>query len=606
MDWTRGSTDLTVPERQPPSHRRATGGRRATSAAPRPATARIGTERQRAAGTSHGTGTDATDVATGRVLDLAADNAAPDRAVDVPSTGAPTGRVVDLVAVEESTEPALGPYPELDDIDEVEGFADLDASRTASPPLRRILILADQLVIAAGWLVAFAVGYLTGDIGFGPLTAIAQTFLVLAAGGVLMSASGLYRRRICAVRSAEVARIARVSFGLAVTTVVILATIGRTEALLAGVVGGFAWFSLLTLQRGVMREWIQGRRASGDFGAPVVVVGGGSDSTVETARLLAEHPVLGFEVQGVVCPPTAAATDAAFPWLGDPSSLLEQLARSRASGVVLDAGSLTGHELNAFVQRLAGTGLHVHISSGLRGIDSRRVTVSPMADETFLHVAPIGLTRRQVITKRVLDVAVGSLALLVLAPVLAVCALVVWAYDRGPVLFRQERVGQHGERFTLYKMRTMVVDAEARRAELEGENGRSGPLFKLAHDPRVTPFGRFLRASSIDEIPQLFNVLEGTMSLVGPRPALPDEVAQFDDALNERLTVKPGVTGLWQVEARDLPSFELYRRYDLLYVQNWSLGVDVAVIARTTAVVGLRAMRALLPTRLRRSVPALE
>jgi exopolysaccharide biosynthesis polyprenyl glycosylphosphotransferase len=479
-------------------------------------------------------------------------------------------------------------------------------ARPGSPPLRRILVLVDQLVIGAGWLVAFAVGFVTGDIGFGPLTAIAQTVLVVGAAGVLMSASGLYRRRICAVRSAEVARIARVSFGLAVVTVVVLATIGRTEALLAGVVGGGVWFVLLTLERGVMREWIHGRRASGDFGAPVVVVGGASGSTVDTARLLAEHPVLGFEVRGVLCPPNAAAKDAAFPWLGRPDDLLEQLARSGASGVVLDAGSLTGHELNGFVQRLAGTGLHVHISSGLRGIDSRRVTVSPLADETFLHVAPIGLTRRQVITKRVLDVSVGSLALLVLSPLLAVSALVVWAYDRGPVLFRQERVGHHGERFTLYKMRTMVPDAEARKAELEGENGRAGPLFKLAHDPRVTPFGRFLRASSIDEIPQLFNVLEGTMSLVGPRPALPDEVAQFDDALNERLTVKPGVTGLWQVEARDLPSFDLYRRYDLLYVQNWSLGVDVAVIARTTAVVVLRALRALLPGRFRSSNVALE
>jgi exopolysaccharide biosynthesis polyprenyl glycosylphosphotransferase len=479
-------------------------------------------------------------------------------------------------------------------------------TRPGSPPLRRILVLVDQLVVAVGWLVAFSVGFVWGDVGFGPLTALAQTVLVVGAAGVLMSASGLYRRRICAVRSAEVARIARVSFGLAVVTVVVLATVGRTEALLAGVVGGGVWFVLLTLERGVMREWIHGRRASGDFGAPVVVVGGASGSTVDTARLLAEHPVLGFEVRGVLCPPNAAAKDAVFPWLGRPDDLLEQLARSGASGVVLDAGSLTGYELNAFVQRLAGTGLHVHISSGLRGIDSRRVTVSPLADETFLHVAPIGLTRRQVVTKRVLDVVVASAALVLLAPVLAVSALVVWAYDRGPVLFRQERVGQHGERFTLYKMRTMVVDAEARKAELEGENGRAGPLFKLVHDPRVTPFGRFLRASSIDEIPQLFNVLEGTMSVVGPRPALPDEVAQFDDALNERLTVKPGVTGLWQVEARDLPSFDLYRRYDLLYVQNWSVGVDVAVIARTTAVVGLRALRAMLPARLRRSTPALE
>lgn len=156
-------------------------------------------------------------------------------------------------------------------------------------------------------------------------------------------------------------------------------------------------------------------------------------------------------------------------------------------------------------------------------------------------------------------------------------------------------MGLNGEHFKLYKLRTMVVDAEAKKAELEAQNARTGPLFKVAHDPRITPFGRFLRASSLDEVPQLFNVLEGTMSLVGPRPALPDEVAQFDDKLIERLRVKPGVTGLWQVEARDLPSFDLYRRYDLLYVQNWSVGVDLALIARTAAVVGLRSITAVLP-----------
>jgi exopolysaccharide biosynthesis polyprenyl glycosylphosphotransferase len=597
MDWSKDSTETTGPDRQPRSGRRASGTRRTTTAtAARTATSRTRTGRWRANGAPHGPSASSAGVAVG---------SAPDHIVDLVAAEMTSEHIVDLHAVDEATDPSVDPFLDLDDIDDVEEFADLDVSR-GSPPLRRILVLVDQLVVAVGWLVAFSVGFVWGDVGFGPLTALAQTVLVVGAAGVLMSASGLYRRRICAVRSAEVARIARVSFGLAVVTVVVLATVGRTEALLAGVVGGGVWFVLLTLERGVMREWIHGRRASGDFGAPVVVVGGASGSTVDTARLLAEHPVLGFEVRGVLCPPNAAAKDAVFPWLGRPDDLLEQLARSGASGVVLDAGSLTGYELNAFVQRLAGTGLHVHISSGLRGIDSRRVTVSPLADETFLHVAPIGLTRRQVVTKRVLDVVVASAALVLLAPVLAVSALVVWAYDRGPVLFRQERVGQHGERFTLYKMRTMVVDAEARKAELEGENGRAGPLFKLVHDPRVTPFGRFLRASSIDEIPQLFNVLEGTMSVVGPRPALPDEVAQFDDALNERLTVKPGVTGLWQVEARDLPSFDLYRRYDLLYVQNWSVGVDVAVIARTTAVVGLRALRSLLPARLRRTAPALE
>lgn len=466
-----------------------------------------------------------------------------------------------------------------------------------SPPLRRILLAVDAIALLLAWLVAFAVAYRVGDVRFGPLTAFAQTAVVLAAGGVTMSAAGLYRRSICAIRAQEVARIARVSLALAAGTVVLLASVGRDAAILAGLVGGVVWFLLLTGERGVFREWINGRRASGDFGAPVVVIGGAADSTRDTALFLSENPVLGFNVGGIVSPAPGADDDHGVAWLGTIDHLGDHLRQARASGVVLDSASMTGNELNVIVQLLADTGLHIHVSSGLRGIDRRRITVAPLADETFLHVAPLGLTSRQLKVKRFVDVTVGTLALAVFSPALILSALGIWLYDRGPILFRQERVGLNGEYFKLFKLRTMVVDAEAKRAELEEQNARMGPLFKVAHDPRITPLGRFLRASSLDEVPQLFNVLEGTMSLVGPRPALPDEVAQFDEQLIERLRVKPGVTGLWQVEARDLPSFDLYRRYDLLYVQNWSVGVDLALIARTAAVVGLRALSAVLPGR---------
>ena len=476
------------------------------------------------------------------------------------------------------------------------------SERRASPPLRRILVVADLLVLALGWLACVVTLTLAEQEPVGRLAAGAEGVLIIAMGGFLMSASGLYRRRICAIRSAEVARIGRVSVLLAGATALLLVSRHGEWALFAAVAGGLSWFLLLVLERGVLREWIQGRRASGDFGAPVLVVGGDAGATVRTAQFLAEHPVLGFEVRGIVCSPPGDGVVQPFSWLGRRERLLDQVGRSRASGVVLDASSLTGEELNDVVQELGSSSLHIHISSGLRGVERRRITVSPLADETFLHVAPLGLTRRQIVAKRTVDVVVGSLALLALSPVLLLASLAIWAYDRGPVLFRQERVGHEGERFTLYKLRTMVVDAERRRAELEAENVRTGPLFKLARDPRITPVGRLLRASSVDEIPQLFNVLEGTMSLVGPRPALPEEVARFDDQLNGRLRVKPGVTGLWQVEARDLTSFELYRRYDLLYVQNWSLGLDFAVIARTITVVGVRSLRALLPSRMRRTV----
>jgi exopolysaccharide biosynthesis polyprenyl glycosylphosphotransferase len=473
-----------------------------------------------------------------------------------------------------------------------------------NPPLRRILVGVDLLAIAVGWAASLAVLALVGTTV--PTTmALSHGLVLLIVGAMLLSANGLYRRRICAIRSAELARLGRTSVLLAVVASLLLLGTGVRSAHLAAAGGAAVWFAVLAIERGLLREWIHGRRATGDFGAPVVVVGGSGESTLRAAEFLADNPVLGFQVRGVVSPTSVNGQAARFGWSG--TDLVEQTAKLGATGVVLDANSLTGDELNEVVHELSTANLHVHISSGLRGIDRRRITVSPMADETFLHVTPPALSRPQVVIKRVVDVVLGSLALAVFTPALLVCALVIWAYDRGPILFRQERVGHQGERFTLYKLRTMVVDADERLAELQDRNGRAGgPLFKLSRDPRVTPFGRFLRASSLDEVPQLFNVLEGTMSLVGPRPALPAEVAQFDERLNARLTVKPGVTGLWQVEARDLPSFDLYRRFDLLYVQNWSLALDLAIVARTVTVVLVRAVAAVLPARLTRRSTILE
>jgi lipopolysaccharide/colanic/teichoic acid biosynthesis glycosyltransferase len=175
-----------------------------------------------------------------------------------------------------------------------------------------------------------------------------------------------------------------------------------------------------------------------------------------------------------------------------------------------------------------------------------------------------------------------SLAVLVLSlPLLVLAALAIKVTDPGPVFFKQVRVGKNGHLFTLYKFRTMVVDAEKRMAALARDNERNGPLFKMQGDPRVTKVGKLLRLSSIDEIPQLLNVLKGQMSLVGPRPALPKEVLEFDDDLRRRELVKPGITGLWQVEARDSPSFDAYRRLDLFYVDNWTLIGDLDIMLDT-------------------------
>lgn len=182
--------------------------------------------------------------------------------------------------------------------------------------------------------------------------------------------------------------------------------------------------------------------------------------------------------------------------------------------------------------------------------------------------------------KHAADVAGALALLLVLLPLLAVVAFAIRA-DGGPALFRQTRIGRGGKEFTLYKFRSMVVDAEAVKARLARQNEVDGPLFKMRNDPRITRIGQFIRKYSIDELPQLLNVVSGSMSLIGPRPHLPAEVASYPRAARRRLAVKPGLTGLWQVSGRSDLSWDESVRLDLHYVERWSIRMDVAILART-------------------------
>jgi lipopolysaccharide/colanic/teichoic acid biosynthesis glycosyltransferase len=185
------------------------------------------------------------------------------------------------------------------------------------------------------------------------------------------------------------------------------------------------------------------------------------------------------------------------------------------------------------------------------------------------------------VMKRVVDISVSAVALVVLSPLLAIVALWIQLRDGRPVLFRQTRIGEHGRPFNVVKFRTMIPDAEERLTELEDRNEIQGHAFKVTDDPRVTRTGSLLRALSLDELPQLWNVLRGEMSLVGPRPPLPREVADYDVWHRRRLSMKPGITGLWQVAARREPEFDRWVRMDLEYIDRWSLWLDLKIIART-------------------------
>ena len=188
-------------------------------------------------------------------------------------------------------------------------------------------------------------------------------------------------------------------------------------------------------------------------------------------------------------------------------------------------------------------------------------------------------------TKRMVALVGAGAALLIAGPVMVVLALLVKAQDGGPAIFSQTRVGQNGRTFKLHKFRSMVVDAEAKLAELQHLNEREGPTFKVTDDPRITRIGRFMRATSLDELPQLLNVIKGEMSLVGPRPPLPSEVHAYDPWHRRRLSMKPGITGLWQISARDDPGFDSWVEMDLAYIDNWSAAEDLRILARTVPAV---------------------
>lgn len=191
--------------------------------------------------------------------------------------------------------------------------------------------------------------------------------------------------------------------------------------------------------------------------------------------------------------------------------------------------------------------------------------------------------------KRAVDIVFSSLFLLAFSWVYLAIALAIKLTSRGPILFRQERVGMNGRRFTFYKFRSMVVDAEKRKAELQHLNEMDGPVFKIKNDPRITRVGRFIRKYSLDEFPQMWNVLTGDMSLVGPRPPVPSEVEKYESWARRRLSVRPGLTCLWQVSGRNSINFEQWMKLDLTYIDNWTLGLDFLILLKTVpAVLGGR------------------
>ena len=246
---------------------------------------------------------------------------------------------------------------------------------------------------------------------------------------------------------------------------------------------------------------------------------------------------------------------------------------------------LAGQALRRLSWALEQRGVELVVSPGIVEVAGPRISVRPVAGLSLLHLERPSASGGPHLFKSVFDRVVALMLVLMALPLLMAIAVAVKVTSRGPVLFKQTRVGRGGAEFKMLKFRSMVVDAEARLAQLTAMSEGNGVLFKMKDDPRITRIGKLLRRLSLDELPQLFNVLRGEMSLVGPRPPLPSEVAMYAPDDTRRMLVKPGVTGLWQVSGRSDLSWEESVRLDLRYVDNWSISLDLLILAKTARAV---------------------
>lgn len=456
-----------------------------------------------------------------------------------------------------------------------------DVSRApGSRWLGRALVVGDVVCLVLSLLLVEAIA--SPGLGSTGIVPVAERIGLLTAAGIyLIRHKQLYRAARSSVITVELAALCHVGVSLIAAGVLLDEFDGSEIWWARCVAGGSVATVFLILWRSAYRTRLRAFRMDGRFVRPVMIVGVGPESK-RLHRLLHDHPDAGFRSLGVVGDrEQAKRLGLGAAWAGPIDAAISAVEEGDSTGVILVSSALRASESSRVARRIQEVGGHVHVSSGIGGIDHRRFITQPIAHEPLLYLEPPRMPESGRIAKRLIDLVLATVGLLITAPVMLVAAIAVKIEDGGPIIFRQRRVGHNGELFTILKLRTMVIDAEKVRERLQRENRREGPLFKLDHDPRITRVGRVLRALDLDEVPQLLNVLRGQMSMVGPRPALPKEVAQFDSDLRRRTHVPPGLTGLWQVEARDNPSFEAYQRLDLFYVENWSIALDLVILLLT-------------------------
>jgi len=449
----------------------------------------------------------------------------------------------------------------------------------------RALVLHDAVAAAAAALAAYLVRFSDSQWAHAYL-AVSLAAPVLWVTSVALA--GGYEARILGLGSEEFQRVFRAFVGLT-------ATVGFVSyALKADVARGYVVLALplvtvLTLLgHYAARKRLHRQRALGRNVHRVVAVGGEA-SVADLAGQLRRERYCGMQVVGVCLSAGdgAGIVGLGIPLLGGLDDVAEAVLASRADTVAVAADASIGPaRLRRLAWQLEGTETDLVVAPGLMEVAGPRLHIRPVTGLPLLHVEEPQFAGARRLAKAAVDRILAVVGLVLLLPLMVAICVGVRLSGPGPVLFRQVRTGQAGREFTLLKFRSMYADAEARRDELAERNERSeGLLFKIRDDPRVTPFGRWLRKFSLDELPQLLNVLAGHMSLVGPRPPLPEEVALYQDDVRRRLLVKPGLTGLWQISGRSDLNWDESVRLDLRYVENWSFTLDLMILWKTVSTV---------------------